>query len=242
MVYHKSEIREMIIGRGLLGKALCGVDDEKYLFYVNGLANSMAELIPENNFEINEIIQLAKLNQDKVFIYLSTSQVNAKHNRHRPYVLHKLKVEKLIQENFKNYLIIRTSNLVGYNPWNEHTLFNFLYRAIISGSLVHINPVAIRNILDVSDFAILLQSYLQHYEVNRVIEIVNPVSFNMKEVVVIFEDFFQKKFNISWEAENMDIALFEFNTDLSMALFAGCNLSTRNYIQKVLSKYYHTNS
>ena len=116
----------MIIGRGLLANALANIDNEKSIFYVNGISNSVISSIPENNFEAEEINEIAKNNQAKIFIYFSTIQVNLEENFDRPYVQHKIRIERQIDKLFPNYTIIRTSNLVGNNSWNKHTLFNFL--------------------------------------------------------------------------------------------------------------------
>ena len=112
----------MIIGRGLLANVLKEIDKDSYLFYANGISNSVLENIFKNNFEIKEIEDIAKRNEKKTFVYFSTSQVNAPQNHQRAYVKHKIFVEELIKKSFSNYLIVRTTNLVGNNPWNTHTL------------------------------------------------------------------------------------------------------------------------
>src|ERR1051325_4378492 len=120
----------MIIGRGLMAKALAGIDDDKYLFYVNGISNSVIEKITEDNFEASEITEIAQNIGNKIFVYFSTALVNVQENYARPYVLHKYKMECLTKELFSTYTIVRTSNLVGHNPWNKHTLFNFLFNSL----------------------------------------------------------------------------------------------------------------
>lgn len=228
----------MIIGRGLLANALSVIDDEKYLFYVNGISNSVLESIAKNNFEIKEIEEIARKNNAGNFIYFSTSQVNSKQNHHRAYVKHKLFVEDLIRNSFSDYLIVRTTNLVGDNPWNTHTLFNYLYHAITVNQQITVNPVLIRNFLDAAHFTALLKIYLENYEVNKVIEIVNPISFTMGEIINEFENAFSKSFRLKEITETNDFALFELNDQLSIELFSHCNIFTRNYIRRLLKKYY----
>jgi dTDP-4-dehydrorhamnose reductase len=75
--------------------------------------------IPENNFETQELIAMANDIGDKTLVYFSTIQVNATENYSRPYVQHKIKMERLISNSFSNYIIIRTSNLVGNNPGTQ---------------------------------------------------------------------------------------------------------------------------
>ena len=228
----------MIIGRGLLANALREMDDEKYLFYANGISNSVLESIPRNNFEIKEIEDIAKQNEGKAFIYFSTSQVNSKQNHHRAYVKHKLSVEELITKSFPSYLIVRTTNLVGHNPWNTHTLFNYLYNAITVNEGITINPVLIRNFLDARHFATLLKVYLENYETNKIVEIVNPVSYTMEQIVKEFEQFFSKRFNVQKVNKVSDFALFELNSDLTIKLMTQCGLNFDDHIQSLLKKYY----
>ncbi|HEY5367875.1 MAG TPA: hypothetical protein VIJ75_02695 [Hanamia sp.] len=231
----------MIIGRGLLGNSLLEIDDDKYLFYANGISNSVLHQIPRNNFEINEIEEIARQNNGKTFIYFSTSQVNSQLNHHRAYVKHKLFVEELITKKFPDYLIVRTTNLVGHNPWNTHTLFNYLYNAITVNEQINVNPVLIRNFLDARHFATLLKVYLENGGRNKMVEIINPASYSMQQIVNEFEHFFSKRFNLQKVNEVNDFALFELDASLTLKLMKECGLSFDDHIQSLLKKYYSMN-
>ena len=228
----------MIIGRGLLASALRGIDDDSYLFYANGISNSVLEDIPRNNFEIEEVKRISIEHRERIFIYFSTSQVNSELNHDRAYVKHKLYIEELIKRKFENYLIIRTSNLVGFNPWNQHTLFNYLYHALTVNEQITVNPILERNFLDVSHFTSLLKNYLENYDLNQIVEIVNPLSFTMNQLISDFEKCFSKRFHLKKESGKNDFAVFELNTKLSKILFKNCNISIDNYIPRLLKKYY----
>jgi nucleoside-diphosphate-sugar epimerase len=230
----------MISGRGLLGSALLAIDEQKYLFYANGISNSMLAQIPRNNFEIREVEKLAKGIENRIFIYFSTSQVNSLKNIHRRYVQHKVLLEQLIVERFPNYLIVRTSNLVGNNPWNNHTLFNYLYNSLHTNQEIIVDFMVQRNFLDVDNLVALISAYLKNYEINKTIEIVNPVSYTMQQIVKEFENYFLKKFNIKEAGAESDFALFELNTDLSKELMKICDLKFDNHIEDLLVKYYST--
>jgi len=232
----------MIKGRGLLAMALESIDADEYLFYANGISNSVLSQISANNFEIKEIREIAQSNTDRTFVYFSTSQVNSKVNHTRPYVKHKLFIEELIIDLFPKYVIIRTSNLVGNNPWNTHTLFNFLYNSLTLSQQIILNPGLRRNFLDTAHFTLLLKAYLENYPINKVIEIVNPASFTMAEIISEFERYFSKKFIVTSVWETNDFALFELNTQLSTELFAKCPISTNDYIQCLLKKYYRVDT
>ena len=231
----------MIIGRGLLANALKELDDDNYLLYANGISNSVLENIPKHNFEIQEIEEIAQKEEDKLFIYFSTSQVNSKANHERAYVKHKLYLENFIADNFANYLIIRTTNLVGNNPWNTHTLFNYLNHAITVNQQITVNPVLIRNFLDARHFATLLKVYLENGGRNKMVEIINPASYSMQQIVNEFEHFFSKRFNLQKVNEVNDFALFELDASLTLKLMKECGLSFDDHIQSLLKKYYSMN-
>ena len=227
----------MIKGRGLLAKALGLIDSDKYFFYVNGISNSVIDTIPENNFEASEIKEIAKNIGNKIFVYVSTIQVNAEENYKRPYVKHKFKMECLTKELFPNFIIVRTSNLVGNNPWNKHTLFNYLYNALTSETEISIAESMMRNILDADHFVELFQYYLHHLRnQNEVIEIINPIFYSMSEVLVAFETVFSKRFKKSQSKDS--IAYLRAPVTLSLSLVKFCNINLDNYIATILKKYY----
>lgn len=227
----------MIKGRGLLAKALEPIDHQDYFFYVNGISNSIIDRIPENNSEESEIKAIAKSIGNKIFIYVSTIQVNAEENFNRPYVKHKLKMECLTKELFPNFIIVRTSNLVGNNPWNKHTLFNYLYNSLISESEVNVAESMLRNVLDTDHFVELFQYYLHHLrKQNDVIEIINPIFYSMSEVLVAFETVFSKKFKKTHSKES--VAYLRAPVTLSLSLVKNCNINIDDYISTILKKYY----
>lgn len=228
----------MIRGRGLLANALLDIDEEKYLFYANGISNSVLSQIPRNNFEITEIEEMAGKIENRAFIYFSTSQVNSELNWHRPYVKHKLYIERLIPNLFSNYLIVRTSNLVGNNPWNTHTLFNYLCNALDSDVEITVDFEVIRNFLGAEHFTTLLQIYLSNYELNSTIEIVNPVSYSMQHIIHAFEKFFLKKFTLRESTAANDFAHFELNKELTEKLMKIGGLNFEDHIENLLRKYY----
>jgi nucleoside-diphosphate-sugar epimerase len=227
----------MIIGRGLLANSLSKIDRDSYLFYVNGISNSVLNEIPENNFEYREILRLAENIGDRVFVYISTIQVNMKINYERPYVRHKYQIESLIKKLFSNYLIVRTSNLVGNNQWNKHTLFNYLHHSLITGKVLYVEESVVRNILDVEHFIELFECYLKYsFQRNQVINIVNPRSYKMADILNGFEYVFEIKFKKQPLAES--VAHFRAPKSLSLSLANKCNINFEDYLNSVIKKYY----
>jgi thioester reductase-like protein len=235
---HRKDINlNMIIGRGLLANALRELDEERYLFYVNGISNSLIENIQEDNFEMKEITAIAGKNYDKTFVYFSTIQLNSKENYNRPYVIHKIKMEELVKRLFPDYMIIRTSNIIGNNPWNYHTLFNYLYNSLKEQRKINIIESASRNILDVKHFMKLLNHYIIYYKKeNTTVNIVNSISYSMFEILSMFEKIFETKF-IKDNVE-IKIAKFEAPCLFSAQLIKECGIGLDNYLEGVIKKYY----
>lgn len=227
----------MIIGRGLLANALRELDQESYLFYVNGISNSVIENIREDNFEMNEIIAIAGKNYDKTFVYFSTIQLNSKENLERPYVIHKIKMEESVKRLFPDYVIIRTSNIIGKNPWNTHTLFNYLYNSLKDGRKISAVESAVRNILDVEHFMKLVNHYIVHYKKEpATVNIVNSLSYPMFEILLEFEKIFETKF--MKDNSKIKIAKFEAPCLFSAQLIKECSIELNNYLADVIKKYY----
>ena len=101
----------MIIGNGLIAN---GFDKYRYnddvLIFASGVSNSMEN----NENEFNKEYELLKDSIDipSKLIYFSTCSIVDDSNK-SPYILHKIKMEKLIRENSNNYLIFRLPIVVG---------------------------------------------------------------------------------------------------------------------------------
>ena len=228
----------MIVGRGLLANSLSTLDSEEFIFYVNGISNSTITIIEEDNFEKRELKALAESYDDKTLVYFSTCMVNSIGSFSNQYIDHKYKTEVFIQNTFSRYLIIRTSNLVGKNLWNNNTLFNFLFNAIKEDIPIKINKRIKRNVMDIDDLSIILSSFLRNNPYsNCIVDLVYPRSYTMEEIVESFESYFSKKF-IREETSKDIFAHFNANLEISNLLFEEVDLPSSNYLEKLLNKYY----
>lgn len=227
----------MITGRGLLATSLREIDRDELVFYANGVSDSTIESIADGNSEAKEIAGIAEQKKAKTFIYFSTIQVNASENFERPYVIHKIKMEELVKRLFADHVIIRTSNIIGNNPWNTHTLFNYLYKSLKEQRKINILESASRNILDVEHFVNLVNHYLVHYKKEGVtVNIVNSLSYQMFEILSEFEKIFETKF--MKDHETIKVAKFEAPCVFSAQLIKECGIELYNYLSMVIKKYY----
>lgn len=119
----------MIIGHGDIAQVL--TDREGAIFFASGVSNS--QCTDESQYQREKDLLKVFHNSYLSLFYFSSICVNMSDTR---YSKHKLEMEELVRENFKNYNIIRLGNIIwGENP---HTFINYLRREISYGHLVTI--------------------------------------------------------------------------------------------------------
>lgn len=119
----------MIFGNGDLGKAL--TDRDGALFFVSGVSNSQetdtSKFARESNMIRSSYIH--EKAKTRCLFYFSSLSIYFKDSL---YTRHKIGMEKIIRNTFKNYCIIRIGNIdFGNNP---HTFINY-FRACIEKGL-----------------------------------------------------------------------------------------------------------
>lgn len=112
-----------IIGRGNIAQVI--PDREGFVFYANGCSNRkpLTNLSAEKEF--HEIVTQFEKIDNEMFVYISGLNIYYKDGDGRKeYTEHKIKMENLVKDNFKNYCIFRIGSITwGDNP---NTLINFL--------------------------------------------------------------------------------------------------------------------
>lgn len=155
----------MIIGNGLIARSIEPVNNENVILFCSGVSNSLET--NANAFE-REISLLQKCNSELPLVYFSTISIFNTNKSHSPYILHKLRCERLIEQHFKRYYILRLPNMVALDG-NPNNLFPYFYNSILNHSSVIIYKNAHRHLMHVSDLPILVNSILSHYTHESVI-------------------------------------------------------------------------
>ena len=182
----------MIIGSGFIAKNFENYNDDlerlNICLYAAGISNSQTQDKDLLDKEKNKFIEfLKKFHQKKKLIYISTCSINDPSRNKNPYVLNKLYIEDLVQKNIKNFLIMRLSEVVGKNE-NKVTLINFLNNKIKNGEKFEIWSKAKRNIIDIDDAILLIIHLLENKNLNNtIINVANPKSYFVTEIVKNFE-------------------------------------------------------
>ena len=227
----------MVIGHGLLGKQFSSYEDkEDFLLFCSGVSNSTCTNPNEFKRETDLLAYHIKAHSNKRFVYFSTCSICDPSQSERPYVLHKLGMERIIQEQHPNYLIVRTSNLVGRTP-NPNTVLNFLFNAILQEQAIELWAHAERNLIDIADVFKSVNYILENdLFKNKIIALANTTSYSVIDIVSALEQFLGKKahYTLVDKGQAFPIPLHEIKK-VYQALSIDFD---HNYLNRLLARYY----
>lgn len=222
----------MIIGNGLIASAFANYDNNDVIFFASGVSNSLETNDNEFLREENLIKKVIDENPEKIFLYFSTCSIYDSTKFDSKYVLHKQKMEQLIIENCKKYLIVRISNAVGKGG-NKNTLVNYLYDSIQNERSLIVYSLAKRNLIDVEDIKNICLHFIKYNIDNQIINIASPENYFIEELIHWIEEFTGKKAIYRREklGEDYPISI----TDIQ---FYFQNFNKEKYFNNILKKYY----
>ena len=225
----------MIVGSGMIAKTFSDYgESENVLVYAKGVSNSQEK--DENNFkrETEILKSILVSNPTKTIIYFSTCSVYDIESKNSKYVLHKLKMERLIQDSEVDYYIFRLPQVVGNTT--SPTLINFLSTKILNGERFDVWKNSKRNLIDVDDVYkicsyLIKNDLLKNSIVNvateqqvGIMEIIKKIELVLKKSAVY--NVFEKGSSYSIDITAIDPYLKECNVDF-----------TADYIENLLIKY-----
>lgn len=227
----------MVVGTGMIAKRFESYkNDDQFLIFAAGVSNSKNRIASEYDREKDQIRSSIQANHDKIFVYFSTCSLYDPEEKESPYVLHKTEVENIIRTHCSQFYIFRVSNLVGKSG-NPNTVLNFFVYHILHKINFDLWSNASRNLIDIDDMYKIvnhvLQGRLYH---NQVINIANPTSYRVTEIVKAIEDLWQIQANYVSISKGKP-----FSIDLSTVLPIIQKLNIdfgKNYLVNLLEKYY----
>lgn len=238
----KKNLSDIIIGSGFIAKSFYShLDRLKKLnicLYAAGVSNSQSSNNQLLEKDKNRIIEFSKTHdQSKKLVYISTCSVEDPSRNQNPYVKNKLYIEKVLQNSFNSFLIIRLPEVVGKNS-NSTTLINFFYNKIKNKKEFEIWTQAKRNIIDIDDVVFLTLNFLENSNLNNtIINIANPFSYNAKEIVKNIEELVKIKANYKLIEEGSNDWSIDISK-ISEIIENNKNIFGKNYLYKILKKYY----
>ncbi|MEO8116454.1 MAG: NAD-dependent epimerase/dehydratase family protein [Bacteroidota bacterium] len=227
----------MIVGKGMVAKGFRSYEkNEDVLIFASGVSNSANTDSLQFEKE-QDLLQETIINYPgKKLIYFSTCSVYDASLRNAPYVIHKLRMESLIETEHTNYLIFRVSNIAG-KTHNPHTVLNYFYNHIIEGSHFDLWENAQRNIISIEDLFKICSRIIEesHYN-NEIINVANPVSYDVKYIVAELEKFSGKQANYTTIQKGGGPLI---NLSKTKKYIANPDIQfDEEYLQKVLQKYF----
>lgn len=220
----------MIIGSGLIAKALNNIDSDNMLFFASGVSNSLETRSSEFEREFTLLKNTLENNKGKL-IYFSTLSIHDQSKQDSHYVLHKLNIENYIKNNCEDYLILRIGNIVG-NGGNPNTLFNFLKTQIINDNKFVIHQKARRLLLDIDDISRFLGSGCVLVK-NQTINLAYPYYYDLKEIVGAIQEKIDKPAHYD-EINEGDFYKVAFDDNVN-DFFAG--ITANEYLKMLTQKY-----
>ncbi len=230
----------MIVGSGLIAQGFREyATDDHVVIFASGVSNSANTDIAAFDREKKLLTSTLAGNKENKFVYFSTCSIYDPSLQHSAYVRHKLAMENIISNVHNDYLVFRISNLAGKTD-NPHTVLNFFIHHIVSGKPFQVWQRASRNIIDVDD-ALIICRYIINTGLfqNQVVNIANPTSYSVPDIVKTIETYFDKKGNYTLVDKEsnpvIDITPIEkIIKSLDITFAAG-------YLEKTIKKYFPLN-
>lgn len=183
----------MIIGNGFLAHIFTHYKDSKdVILFASGVSNSQETNQIKFERERKLLSQTLVTHWNKKFVYFGTCSIYDEDVIKRPYVQHKITMEKLVAKH-PNYQIFRLPVIAGYSK-NPYTLLNFLYNQISTDSVFELWENATRNIVDIDFVKTVCSSFIdQNLYLNSAINIAAPEQSNLPSIIKVFEKILDKK-------------------------------------------------
>ena len=225
----------MIIGNGLIANLFRENDRENVVFFASGVSNSLetekSAFLREENLLRKHLTE----NPEKIFIYFSTCSIYDSSKNTSLYVNHKLKMERLVEDLAKKYVILRVSNAVGKGG-NPNLLMNYLVNAFHQEKEITVHTLATRNLIDADDVKNITLKFINENSFNKIINVAYLENFSTIQILEILEKHFNKtaKTSLVKSGQSYLISIPE-----AEAYFAENKLTEKKeYLLRIIKRYY----
>ncbi len=229
----------MVVGNGMIANRFMNYkNDKNNIIFAAGVSNSKDTI--EQNFsrEFELLNKTIKGHHDKALVYFSTCSVEDEDLQNAPYVVHKKRIEKFIQQNVEKYYLFRVSNLAGVSN-NPYTLLNYFIFNILQNNVLTVWKNAYRNIIGIDDMYSIADNIIREKRFsNTIINIANHENYSVPFIINRIEEHLHKK-AICNEIEKGD----NYNIDISSIepVIKKLNIHFNDdYLASLLKKYYHS--
>lgn len=226
----------MVIGGGMLAGAFCFYDEvETVVVLAAGVSNSNETSHRAFGRERRLVEQTLAGIGNKLLVYFSTCSVYDPDAIARPYVQHKLNIERIVSENAADYLVFRLPQVVG-NTSNPATLTNYLYNRIVGQQRFDIWNKAYRCIIDVADVARIATYVIDNGVFKNKVVNIAPRPYLVTDILRALERILGKEAVCTYKMKGCQ---FDIETDDISQILKELKIEFGpDYLFRVLSKYY----
>jgi nucleoside-diphosphate-sugar epimerase len=225
----------MIVGNGLLARAFEPIDRPNIVFFCSGVSDAQNPSLENFEREKSLLLSVVQKNSEKKIVYFSSYLTLDQHSATQPYFKHKLNMEKLLVENASNYLVVKTTNIVGQGG-NKNTLLRFFESKISKNETFDALVNQERNVLDVVDLVKVVHIILENLQENKSsFKVLGPENIKILDLIGLFEQKLNKKalFNPLSTAQT-----FTYVSDLPDSISEKIKWDPENYTKKLIEKYF----
>ena len=227
----------MVIGNGVIANRFIDYSAQtEYLIFAGSVNNSLTADDGEIQEEEATIRQALSQSDEATIVYFSTCSILDEEIINTPYVQHKVRMEKLIQNSERKYLIFRLPQILGLSN-AKYSLIDFLVDSIHDNKPFNLWQCAEKNMIDIDDVHAIVQEILTtKLYFNKVINVANTNKVSVLEIVHIIENFLGKKadYRMIDKGSRIDINISEIQPVIG-------NLKidfNEDYINNSLKKYF----
>jgi nucleoside-diphosphate-sugar epimerase len=237
--YFAVDRKKVIIGSGVIGSAFIDFyeKDQEICLYAAGVSNS--QCIENANYlrDKNTLVEnMSKLKKNELLVYISTCSILTSSNRSSSrYIEHKMEMEELVRS-YGRYLIMRLPQIASFSK-NPFTLLNYFKNKINNSEAFQVYKNSYRNILDVNHMASISEKVISNFSENSIVNIANPISVSVVEIVEEMEAALGKKaiYNfIDGLTDNYKIDV----TRMMNCIDHSSYIFDDKYLNSVIKKYY----
>jgi hypothetical protein len=229
----------VIIGSGLIGSAFMDFYEKepRVCLYAAGVANSQCidntEYVRDKKMLVENISRLKK---NELLVYISTCSISTLNlSLSTRYIEHKIEMEKIVAS-YGQYLILRLPQIASLSK-NPFTLLNYFKNKIDNDEQFQLYKNSYRNILDLNHMTAISEKVISNFSGNEIVNIANPISVSVIEIVEEMQAALGKKANFSF----IDFLSDDYKIDVSKMMEIidpSVYFFDDKYLNRVIRRYY----
>lgn len=222
----------MVVGNGSIAKVFINdyQNDNSVVIFASGVSNSNEN--NESEFS-REHMLLSKILIDfpnLKLVYFSSIYSTLVNN---PYYNHKLKMEKFINENFKNFIIIRLPQIISSNG-NKSNLINYFVESLKNNITVNVQKNVTRAIVDVQDVKNITKEIILN-ENNKILNLSHIEYVNVLDLFLSISDILKIKPKYTLVEPLFEIPKIDNSLEITNTIKQ--KIERTDYTNKILKKY-----